>query len=189
MKADTPDYMQCRPEIVGGLIETVSTALLRTFPKVTADPYDIELILDALRVMRPNVVEIQMLDGVLYMACGRWDDAIRILSEVCVTAPHFGYGKALLAFCLSTKGDDAWKQHAAEALESSPNDDTLVLVKALQAREDMVKAVQANRNGGPFVPPQSVCELNAELERSAPQAEQPIAERVEVAQYGATLRA
>ncbi|MCU9952146.1 MULTISPECIES: HrpB1 family type III secretion system apparatus protein [Burkholderia] len=189
MKADAPEYMQCRPEIVGGLIETVSTALLRTFPKVTADPYDIELILDALRVMRPNVAEIQMLDGVLCMACERWDDAIRTLSDVCATAPHFVYGKALLAFCLSTKGDDAWKQHAAEALANNPNDDTLVLVKALQAREDLVKAVQANRNGGPFVPPPSVRELNSELEKSTQEEMQPVTERIEIAQYGATLRA
>ncbi|WP_324658528.1 HrpB1 family type III secretion system apparatus protein [Burkholderia thailandensis] len=189
MKADTPEYLQCRPEIVGGLIETVSVALLRTFPKMTADPYDIELILDALRVMRPNVAEIQMLDGVLCMACERWDDAIRSLSDVCAAAPQFDYGKALLAFCLSTKGDDSWKQHATEALGNNPNDDTLVLLKALQAREDMVKAVHANRNGGPFVPPQSVCELNAELEQGTKEAEESPAERIEISQYGATLRA
>ncbi|AIO68743.1 HrpB1 family type III secretion system apparatus protein [Burkholderia oklahomensis] len=189
MTADVPEYVQCRPEIVGGLVETVSTALLRTFPKVTVDPYDIELILDALRVMRPHVAEIQMLDGVLHMAFGRWDDAIRVLRDVCMAAPHFGYARALLAFCLSTKGDEDWKQHAAEALATTPTNDTLVLVKALHAREDLVKAVQASRNGGPFVPPQSIVELTAELEQPTQETEKPLAERVEIAQYGTTLRA
>ncbi|NHH78782.1 hypothetical protein DRA46_00835 [Burkholderia gladioli] len=75
----TPDYLNCRPEIVGGLIETASDALLQTFPKVSVDPYDIELMLDALRVLRPKVPEIQMLDGILHMVRNHWDDAILVL--------------------------------------------------------------------------------------------------------------
>ncbi|MEK6349451.1 MAG: HrpB1 family type III secretion system apparatus protein [Burkholderia sp.] len=159
----TPDYLNCSPEIVGGLIETASDALLQTFPKVSVDPYDIELMLDALRVLRPKVPEIQMLDGILHMVRNHWDDAILVLREVSESAPRFAYAKALLAFCLSTKGDGDWKLIANEVLENNPTRDTVSLVKALHAREELLGAVQASRNGSAFVPPASIDELNEEL--------------------------
>ncbi|MGF6768161.1 type III secretion protein HrpB1 [Paraburkholderia sp. GAS199] len=163
MIVSTPDYLNCSPDVVGGLIETVSTALLSNFPKVSADPYDIELVLDALRVLRPRVAEIDTLDGILHMVRGHWDDAIHVLRQVGENAPRFGYAKALLAFCLSAKGDPDWKQFAAEAMEDNPTRDTQSLVRALEAREDLLNAMKVKRAGGQFVTPKS-CEALAEFD-------------------------
>ncbi|WP_369070925.1 HrpB1 family type III secretion system apparatus protein [Burkholderia gladioli] len=194
MTKATPDYLNCRPEIVGGLIETASDALLQTFPKVSVGPYDIELMLDALRVLRPKVPEIQMLDGILHMVRNHWDDAILVLREVSESAPRFAYAKALLAFCLSTKGDGDWKLIANEVLENNPTRDTLALVKALHAREELVSAVNASRNGGAFVPPASIEELNEELasrgdKPDVPTAPVPPAAGLESLPFGVALRA
>ncbi|MCA3861844.1 MAG: hypothetical protein IOB81_24740, partial [Burkholderia sp.] len=59
-----PDYLQCSHDVVCGLIDTVSAALFAHFPKAAGDTLDAELVLDALRVFRPAVAEIGMLDGV-----------------------------------------------------------------------------------------------------------------------------
>ncbi|CAE6731507.1 HrpB1 family type III secretion system apparatus protein [Paraburkholderia haematera] len=173
MTASTPDYLNCSPDVVGGLIETVSTALLSNFPKVSADPYDIELVLDALRVLRPRVAEIDTLDGILHMVRGHWDDAIHVLRQVGENAPRFGYAKALLAFCLSAKGDPDWKQCATEAMENNPTRDTQSLVRALEAREDLLNAMKVKRAGGQFVTPKSIealTEFDAQTAESAEHA-------------------
>jgi type III secretion protein HrpB1 len=173
MTASTPEYMNCSPNVIGGLIETVSTALLSNFPKVSADPFDIELVLDALRVLRPRVTEIDTLDGILHMVRGHWDDAIHVLRQVGENAPRFGYAKALLAFCLSAKGDPDWKQSAAEAMEINPSRDTQALVRALEAREDLLNAMRVKRNGGQFVMPASceaLADFEAEMSEPAPAA-------------------
>ncbi|CAM2195145.1 HrpB1 family type III secretion system apparatus protein [Paraburkholderia sp. A1RI_3L] len=167
MSVTSPNYLNCSPDIVGGLIETVSTALLSNFPKVEADPYDIELVLDALRVLRPKVAEIDTFEGIIHMTRGHWDDAVRVFSRVVENAPHFAYAKALLAFCLSVKGDPNWRQSAAEAVQANPSRDTQQLVRALEAREDLLDAVRKHRNGGPLEIPLSVTTLNDEEEERA----------------------
>ena len=58
MSTATPDYLNCSQAIVGGLIDTLSCALLNNFPTLEADPYDIELTLDALRLLRPRMAEL-----------------------------------------------------------------------------------------------------------------------------------
>jgi type III secretion protein HrpB1 len=159
MTATAPDYLNCSPDVIGGLIETVSTALLDNFPKLSADPYDVELLLDALRVLRPKVAEIDTLDGILHMVRGHWDEAIHVLRQVGENAPRFGYAKALLAFSLSAKGDPDWKQCATEAMATNPTRDTEALVRALNAREDLLNAMRVNRRGGQFMTPPSVTAL------------------------------
>jgi type III secretion protein HrpB1 len=122
-------------------------------------------------VLRPRVTEIDTLDGILHMVRGHWDDAIHVLRQVGENAPRFGYAKALLAFCLSAKGDPDWKQCATEAMEINPSRDTQALVRALEAREDLLNAMRVKRNGGQFVTPASceaLAEFNAETESAEP---------------------
>jgi type III secretion protein HrpB1 len=157
----SPDYLQCSHEVVCGLIETASAALFAHFPKAVGDTLDVELVLDALRVFRPNVVEIGMLDGVLHIVHGRWDDAAHALRAVIDLAPDFAYAKAMMAYCLASRGEQGWRQWAHNALESNPNAQTLALVRALEAREDLQHAMRDYR-GGEFVMPESVQTLQEE---------------------------
>ncbi|WGS54184.1 HrpB1 family type III secretion system apparatus protein [Paraburkholderia sp. D15] len=163
-----PDYLQCSHEVVCGLIETASAALFAHFPKAAGDTLDVELVLDALRVFRPKVAEIGMLDGVLHIVHGRWDDAAHALRAVIDLAPDFAYAKAMMAYCLASKGEDGWRQWAHNALESSPNRETLALVRALEAREDLQHAVRDYR-GGEFVIPET-CQSLVDDARAAEQS-------------------
>jgi type III secretion protein HrpB1 len=176
MTASTPEYLNCSPDVVGGLIETVSAALLGDFPNVRADPYDIELVLDALRVLRPRVAEIGTLDGILHMVRGNWDDAMHVLRQVGESAPRFGYAHALLAFCLSAKGDPDWKQEAQHAMELNPSPDTEHLVRALEAREDLINAIRVKRAGGQFVTPASVEAFASMVDETAAEPAPPSAQ-------------
>lgn len=85
------EYLNCSNEIVGGLIETVSVALFRDFPSVKVDLEDVEKVIGALTVLRPRVVEIETLGGVLQMFRGNWSEAMHVLRSVCERAPKFSY--------------------------------------------------------------------------------------------------
>ena len=155
-----PAYMQCSDEVVGGLIETVSTALFSHFPKAAGDTFDVEVVMDALHVFRPKVPEIGMLDGVLHIVHGRWDEAMHKLREVVAAAPEFDYAKAMLAYCLASKGTEDWRQWAAESVANGASRETRSLIRALEAREDLLFAKMDYR-GGEFVVPES-CRALAE---------------------------
>ncbi len=167
MSVTSPDYLDCSQDIVSGLIETISVALTSKFPAVEGDPFDIELVLDAVRVLRPKLAELEAFTGLLHMLHGRWDDAVRVFSWVNANAPQFSYAKALLAFCLAIKGDPSWRLSATEAMEQDPSRDTLQLVRVLEAREDLRAAVRVYRNGGKFELPPSIATLNEESQASA----------------------
>jgi type III secretion protein HrpB1 len=164
-----PAYLQCSHEVVCGLIETASAALFAHFPKAVGDTLDVELVLDALRVFRPNVVQIGMLDGVLHIVHGRWDDAAHALRAVIDLAPDFAYAKAMMAYCLASRGEPGWRQWAHNAMESSPNKETQALVRALEAREDLQHAMRDYR-GGEFVMPESVQAMQDEAREAEEEA-------------------
>ena len=146
MSTPLPTYLNCSQEVVGGLIETVTAALLNSFPVIDADPEDIEMTLDALKVLRPKVVELETFAALLQMQRGHWDEAIHIFSRLVANVPQFAYAKALLAFCLSFKGDPNWRQSAAEAIRENPDRETRQLVRALAARDDLQDALRAHKN-------------------------------------------
>ena len=152
-------YMNVGRDVIGGLIETVSMALLTEFPKVRADSVDIEHVLDALNVLRPSMCEIETFRGIYHMSRGHWDDGIRMFTEIAARAPNFSYAKALLAFCLAVKGDSSWQRIASEALEEDPTTETRRLLRALIAREDLRAAVRLHKGGRRFVMPFSCVEL------------------------------
>lgn len=164
MSTPLPTYLSCSQDVVGGLIEAVTASLLGNFPVIEGDPEDIEMVLDALRVLRPKVMELDTFAALLQMQRGHWDEAIHIFSRIVAGSPNFAYAKALLAFCLSFKGDPNWRQTAAEAMQENPDRQTRLLVRALAARDDLREALQAHKNGAPFEVPLSVATLGDESE-------------------------
>lgn len=152
--APSDAYLKCSPEIIGGLIDTVSCALISHFPAPWGETYDVELVLDALRALRPNLSELSMFDALLHIVHGRWDDAVPVLREVASHATDPSYARALIAYCLSSKGDDGAAQALQEAKEGEPNPSARALIRAIEARNDLKQAVHGYR-GGTFVLPQS----------------------------------
>lgn len=156
MYTSKPEYLNCSADVVGGLIETVSVALMDQFPKPTVDCDDVGLVLDALHVLRPDSPELEALDGILCIVKGRFDDAIHILRQVTENAPRFAYAKALLSFSLAAKGDPEWRQCASEVIDDRESGDAQKLVQVLIARHDLMDARRSARLGGEFVLPASV---------------------------------
>jgi type III secretion protein HrpB1 len=154
-----PEYLNCSADVVGGLIEAVSTALFGKLRDVHTDAGDIEAMLEALHVLRPAVAEIDTLDALQHMMLGDWDVANRVLREVIEKVPRFAYAKVLLALCLSAQKDPDWKIAAAQALEASPDRATRRLVATLDARADLIKAMRHGAQTGDFVVPPSIEKL------------------------------
>lgn len=159
MSVTSPHYLNCSTDIVSGLIGTVTVALTGNFPTVQGDPVDIEMVLDAVRVLRPKLAELETFVGILHMLRGQWEDAIRTFSWVNANAPQFSYAKALLAFCLSANGDPSWRQSATEVMQHDQNHDTVRLIRVLEAREDLRAAVRTYRKSGKFELPTSIVAL------------------------------
>jgi type III secretion protein HrpB1 len=186
MSDTSPNYLDCNQDIVSGLIETVSLALTSKFPAVEGDPFDVEMVLDAVRVLRPKLAELEAFTALLHMVHGRWDDAIQVFSWVTANAPEFSYAKALLAFCLCVKGDPSWRHSATEALEQDPSRDTRQLVRVLEAREDLRAAVRTYRSGGKFEMPASMATLNDEPPPLADEPNAAVSDGSGAARAGAT---
>ncbi|CAB3764336.1 HrpB1 family type III secretion system apparatus protein [Paraburkholderia humisilvae] len=161
MASTHPDYLNCSPDVIGGMIETATTALMEDFPKTTVNQEDLELILEALHVLRPDTVELETLDGLLHVVRGQWPEAVRVLHSVVERVPNFSYAKALLTFSLSSTGDPSWRNYADEVLASASSRSVKSLVLAVVARNDMLAAVRSSKLGGDFVTPESLTALQA----------------------------
>jgi type III secretion protein HrpB1 len=172
MNAAKPDYLDCPPDVVAGLVQTVSAALLSNFPKVIADPYDVELLVDALRVLRPQLGELEIFDALRNMLHARWEEAIHILTRMHQTAPHLTYGNALLAFCMVAVGRSEWRQVASQALADTPSQESRELIEAMQARDDLLSALRKVQTGGRFTLPAS-CERYAFPQRQGALTDEP----------------
>jgi type III secretion protein HrpB1 len=149
----------CGNEVLTGFIQMVIHGLT-TYREKDGTLEDIEAVLEVLHILRPNVPELEFLDGVAKMAQSCWDEASHIFRNVCQRAPHFDISKALLANCLASMGDSEWKQHASEIMAGNASADARGVIRALIAREDIVEAVKEYR-GGEFIIPDS-CKPGAE---------------------------
>jgi type III secretion protein HrpB1 len=161
-----PDFLQCGDATLGALIEVASAALFTHFPQASTDTLDIELVLDALRTLRPKVPEIDTLQGVLHIVHSRWDEAAATLRDVIAAAPQFGYAQAMYAYCLAARGDASWRQQAEQALETDSGPETTALIRALLVRSDLEEA-RANARNGQLTLPDSYRDMMAEQERAA----------------------
>ena len=130
-----------------------------------ADEEDVELVLDALRVLRPAMRELDVFVAMLHMGRQRWAEAAHVLYALEQNAPQFAYTHAMLAICLNKSGDQHWHRHAELALQSSDNAQIQYLVKGLQAMEDLTLMRAKMRGGVVAVLPDS---CRAFLEINAP---------------------
>ncbi|MFM0553153.1 HrpB1 family type III secretion system apparatus protein [Paraburkholderia sediminicola] len=173
MSVTTPNHLDCSYDIVCGLIDILSAALNYgdTVPRV--NPEDVEAVLDATRVLRPKLAELGAFEAMLHIQRGHWDDAIHVLTQVSAAAPGFWYAKALMALCLSSRGDDDWRQWAAQVLEETTDRNARKLVRALKAKDDLREATLALETTGKFEVPLSIALLSDEDDQSEPLLEAP----------------
>ncbi|BBO60056.1 type III secretion protein [Mycoavidus sp. B2-EB] len=130
-------YLDCDDEVIWGLIDVISAALAGdgTFQAKDGDgpdPGDIELMINVVRILRPNLLEFEVYDAMLLMKRGLLDDAVRTLNRIISLRPNFNYGKALLAFCLLRQRDPKWSILADEVIEANEPPEAVKLIALLQ---------------------------------------------------------
>lgn len=137
------NYMDCNADVVDGLIDLVTTAQTACTLSFDEDDdlqavvppgvalTDIEVVIDALHILRPRVLELSIFDALLHVVRGQWQEATQTLYEAVTMREDFYYGKAMLAFCLCQQSDPAWRPIAQEVLNNAASSpDAIRFVRA-----------------------------------------------------------
>lgn len=99
-----------RKQFVQGLIEVLNVGVTHYLDE------DSEILLRAVRVLRPTFKELATFDALLAIHQGKWQDGIRALADLDAMLPHWLMGKALLAVCKFGVDDPSWTVQANEVL-------------------------------------------------------------------------
>jgi len=120
-----------RKPFIAALVEVISVAVSHNALE------DAEHVLGAVRLLRPNLAELDTFDAWIAIKRGHWQDAVRILAKLDGGARNWTLGKALMAFCQFALGDPSWGATANEVLETDPNGEAANLVRLLTGKDDL----------------------------------------------------
>jgi len=154
--------------VISALIHIASASVKLHSPGSNRDTLDFDLVMDALRAMRPKLVELDVLQGSLHMANGRWHDALLVFRGIMNAAPSFSYAKIMYTYCLLSNGDDEWLRWLNEELGDITEPATQRLIRTLKVHADVLNAHQQQR-GGVFYAPESLRELLEENAERLPE--------------------
>lgn len=103
-----------RKQFVQALIEVLNVGVTHYLDE------DSEILLRAVRVLRPDYVQLATFDALLAIHQGKWQDGLRALADLDAMAPEWLLGKALLAVCKFGVNDPSWTVPANEVLALDP---------------------------------------------------------------------
>lgn len=145
MNVNPQDFLQCDSNVIAGFVGIVSVAVVRKQVRGgEGEDEDIALVLDAVRVLRPNFAELDVLEAMLHISRRRWAEAIHVLSQTLMAAPDFPYTKVLMALCHAMNHDPSWTQWSSEVLAADPDRNTRRLLQLLELRDRLEEGA---RNG------------------------------------------
>lgn len=170
MDESRPTYLRCSHAALNGLIDATNLALGGALDGPAADPYNIGLLIDALRVLAPQLPAADMFDGMLQIALGNWDDAARAFAEISNGTSNAVYGKALLALALQVKRDPEWRLAADEVLAAGGPAQAIALVRALERQHDVLLAKEHAQRTGVWELPASVAAASGDAAGTAGEA-------------------
>jgi type III secretion protein HrpB1 len=101
---------------------------------------DSELVLAALRAMRPRMLELDTFEAVIAMKRNNWEDAMRMLRGVDTNSTAPNVAKALIACCQMASGDSSWSETANHIVRSGGNPDAIRLMQLMLDPESVLKA-------------------------------------------------
>ena len=112
---------------------------------------DAESVLQALRAMKPRMVELDTFEAWIAMRRGYLQDAIRLLRHVDNRSKNAlsPFAKALLAFCLYSVGDPTWKMNAQQVIDDDENAAATGLVRLLFPDRMAEAEAQASSDSAP----------------------------------------
>ncbi|BFO53759.1 MULTISPECIES: HrpB1 family type III secretion system apparatus protein [Comamonadaceae] len=117
-----------RREVVAGLINLATKAVEFELTDDAAE------ILQGARILRPRMVELDLLEGWICIQRGQVDECIRLMRNVEGSPTHWGMAKALMARCQRFMKDPAWRANADEVLAGCTDPTALYLVQQLFAQ-------------------------------------------------------
>ena len=152
--------IQCSNRLLGGLLEVLMYATR------SGQFEHAQSLLTALRTLRPNFRELDLVEGWLLVGRHQYADAARILREL-----HNGeraesvvpFASAMMALCLNALGDPEWHVYANEVLARDEDPDSVALVRTLVGVQEEMNAgtFSSTAGGAPAAPAAESVDLSA----------------------------
>ncbi|MFD2301067.1 HrpB1 family type III secretion system apparatus protein [Paracidovorax citrulli] len=130
-----------RREVVAGLINLATKAVELELTDDAAE------ILQGARILRPRMVELDLLEGWICIQRGQVDECIRLMRNVEASPTHWGMAKALMARCQRFLKDPAWRANADEVLAGCKDPTALYLVQQLVDQQSIEAGTDAAGQG------------------------------------------
>lgn len=118
-------YKNCPNNVVSLLLNITRAG------RGVSDLNDLENLVSALRIVRPNLIQLDIFEAWFHMRRQQWQEALHLLQSLEVRKSHFPLRTALQGCCLYAMNDSRWVSYAAQALEQKDDAEAVRIAKAL----------------------------------------------------------
>jgi type III secretion protein HrpB1 len=129
--------IQCSNRLLSGLLEVLMYA-------TRSGQFDhAQNMLVAMRALRPNFRELDLVEGWLLVGRNQYADAARILRELCSgqrAESVVPFASAMMALCLNALGDPEWHIYANQVLARDEDPDSVAMVRTLMGVQEEMNA-------------------------------------------------
>lgn len=153
---DLENAVPVAPAVIGALVDLTGTAFAGVGSTVSVDLEDVEQLVAALHVLRPECAEIGFFDGWLCVARKEWDDAETIYRDLVVRSLCMPASSGMLLQCLKARETFGWQDEARKIVDQYASHEVGQLARTMLAADDVHQAIETAKRTGHFVPPESV---------------------------------
>jgi len=170
--SEANDYMRFDDHVVDIMLEVLGVAMRDNFPNCRIDHDDMAYVYDALTVLCQRTPELDMFEGLLHIARQDFIGATHLFQRLVDQAQCVPSSRALLVVCKAMNNDPNWQGEALQVLDEETDEDTVLMVRTVIARQDLLNAIEAAKRSGQFEIPASITALKEDrARRKAAQAE------------------
>lgn len=154
---------QCPREALGVVTDLAAAAFVAggRAPE-TLD--DLEQLVEALHVLRPDNADFAFFDGWLQMLRQNWDEAEWIFRDLVARAACLPSSHGMLLQCLKARQVFGWQDEARRLAEDHGEHDVGRLARTMLAADDLQRATLDATRTGRFVAPESALALEQDGE-------------------------
>jgi len=119
-----------RKEFVGRLIGLVSKAIDHDLPD------DAAAVLAGVRVLRPRLLELDILEGWILIKRGQYKECIHLMRNLENSPTQWSLAKAMMASCQHHLKDPEWEVNANDVLNGEdPSEEALEMIDSLKKKK------------------------------------------------------
>jgi type III secretion protein HrpB1 len=168
---------QCPREALGVVTDLAAAAFAGNSGATPETLDDLDQLVEALHVLRPDNAEFAFFDGWLHMLRQNWDEAEWLFRSLVARAICLPSSEGMLLQCLKARQIFGWQDEAQRLAELHGDNDVGRLARTMLAADDLQRATLEAARTGRFVPPESALELERESEfaQAADTAQEPVA--------------